>query len=48
MGGGKGHKEYSCKRKCFILLYFDILIICLLIGKEPTANFGNYRNLQIR
>ena len=30
----------------YILLYI-VIIICLLIGLEPTANFGNQCNLQI-
>ena len=29
------------------LLLYTLLTSCLLIGYEPTVNFGNRRNLQI-
>ena len=32
-----------------IVLYsiYIVITLCLLIGLEPTVNFGNQRNLQI-
>ena len=32
---------------CFSLLLYIVLTICLLIGWEPTANFGNQHDVQI-
>ena len=30
-----------------LIILYIVLTICLLIGYEPTANFGNQHNLQI-
>ena len=29
------------------LIVYIVLILCLLIGQEPTVNFGNKHNLQV-
>ena len=31
----------------YLVLLYIVLVICLLIGREPTVNFGNQCNLQI-
>ena len=33
----------------YIIIYYNYIVptICLLIGYEPTANFGNQGNVQI-
>ena len=31
----------------YLRVLYIVLMICLLTGQEPTANFGNQCNLQI-